>query len=165
MPRTTAALVLAVCLARGVSAIQAFDCKSKDTAFMALDLREPAKCADPQTDFEGPFNRTVQILQTSTAITVKAYRCQATVSKQVTRCGFNGITYGSTWPMWEKEIEITPGECREALDKGRLKVLDRVYKVEQGTKTTKTYYSRGMVHTDGSCETEDFVSWKVWYAK
>ena len=73
-----------------------------------IDLREPQACPDPERDYEPARDQRLQILQTDTERPVSATQCIVTISKEVTRCGFDSLTYGSRWTVWQQDYEITP---------------------------------------------------------
>jgi hypothetical protein len=89
------ALVWAATTAEG---LRVFDCEDERSTVRSVDLTEPAKCDDPERDFEEPRNGTYQILQTDSTVPKMGYQCRITITKQVTRCGFNSLTYGTSWP-------------------------------------------------------------------
>jgi hypothetical protein len=81
-----------------------------------------------------------------------------TYTKEVTRCGFDSITYGQSTPVWQRTKEITPRECRRAVKKGLITVDTRTFRVTVGDKFETSFYSRGGVADDGTCQVEDFRS-------
>ena len=147
------------------SSLQTFDCQSEKATFQVIDLTEPAACPDPIRDFEPPVPLRVQILQTDTAVPVKAHQCRITMSKTVTRCGFTSISYGIRRAMWEKNYELTPRECENAVKYGELRVEGRNYEVPAGTKKTFVFYSHGSVDRKGNCKTSSFVTDGQLYTK
>ena len=72
------------------------------------------------------------MLQTDTKVPASGYQCQVTMNKEVTRCGFNSLTYGHSWPVWERGLELTPQECRTAVETGVITIEQRSYNVEVG---------------------------------
>ena len=92
----------------GAMAMSAYDCQDVNTTHIMVDLLEPQPCPDPILDYEKPRPQLVQILQTDTAMPVSATQCIASISKKVTRCGFDSLTYGSKWTVWDLAYEVTP---------------------------------------------------------
>ena len=146
-----------------VDPLTVYDCDSEEATITVLDLHEPKKCPDPDADYHDAETRIVQVIQTEAEVPVLAYQCSATYSQQVTRCGFNSITYGSTWAAWQQPVSFTPGECRKAVEQGRMTVNDRIYNVTIGEQHTYAFYSHGSVDAKGVCIVEDFQSHGVWY--
>ena len=140
-----------------------YTCNNPGAASRIIDLTEPAPCADPEQDYEQPQTRTFQVLQTDASIMVEGYQCQITLTKEVTRCGFNSLAYGSTWPAWEMEIEITPQECRDAIKTGRVEVRGHTFVAEIGRLTTSIYFSHGAVDNNGNCQVASFNSEGIYY--
>jgi len=134
-------------------AITVYDCGHDNATFEAIDLHEPAACPDPIRDYHPPYNATVQILQTDTELPILGYQCIITITREVTRCGFNSITYGHTTPVWEQAVEVTPEECRKAVEQG-----DLVIRVTVGERMDESYFSHGYVDREGNCQTASFES-------
>lgn len=134
-----------------------FDCESPRVTYTPIDLTAPQHCADPVNDFEDPVPQRVQILQTDTSVPMMGYQCLATVTKHVVPCGFTHITYADSWPAFDKQVEILPNECREAVQKGYIIIEKRKYEVQVGTSQQFNFFSHGSVN-NGKCETEDFLS-------
>ena len=101
-------------------------------------------------------------MQTDEDIPVTAYRCRVIYSKEVTRCGFDSIVYGSMWPVYKKVMEYTPSQCRKFVESGQITVLGRTYKItEKGKKEQliiEKYISHGKFHPEDGCDYETFES-------
>ncbi len=139
-------------------AIPVYDCQHRHANTTIVDLHEAATCPDPINDYEPAENITVQILQTDTERPVRGYSCSITITREVTRCGFNSLTYGKLTTEWARQVEMTPEECRKAVDAQEVSVDGRIFKVELGTALDAHYFSHGGVSSTGRCEVEDFVS-------
>ena len=140
------------------SSIPVYDCEHPATTYRAINLHEPHDCPDPETDYLDPVTRTLHVLQVDHRVPVQGYKCHVVVNKEVTRCGFNSITYGAQWPTWNEVKELTPKECRLAMKTGKVIISGREIAVEVGKKVDVSFYSHGSVDRNGNCETEDFVS-------
>lgn len=75
--------LLLLLLIIGADALIVYDCQDKHGEILPLDLTEPERCADPEDDFEKPFEREVQILQTDTEVPIEAHTCRLTITKKV----------------------------------------------------------------------------------
>ena len=64
-----------------------YDCTSDDAVHKPLSLLEPESCGEIELTHRSPVNVTVQVLQTGSRISVTAFRCSLTMSREVTRCG------------------------------------------------------------------------------
>lgn len=149
----------------GTEGLTVYDCQEDKLTFTTVDLIEPERCADPENDYEAPRHQTVQLLQTATEVPVLGYQCKVSITKEVTRCGFDSIQYGTQAPVWEKDIEVTPAECRQATSKHVLSVDNKVYEVDLGKTTVEQFYSHGWLAEDGSCTTTKFESGGMWFEK
>jgi len=135
-----------------------YDCEHEKTATQVLDLLEPESCRNPHQDYEPPKVQRMQIAQVGARTSIDGYRCKATITKKVTRCGFDSITYGDQYPAFERLLDITPSQCREASLTGLLTLQKRTYKVKVGTQTVINEFSHGRVLPNGHCETTTFIS-------
>ena len=145
-------------------ALVAYDCADTQAGvpYKRIDLTETERCADAARDYDHPENVTVQILQLQDDIPVEAYRCQGSLSRRLTKCGFNSITYGTT-TLNNVELDITADLCRQAVKTGKLVVEGKELDVEAGRRTQVTYFSHGEVRSDGSCATDNFVVDNILY--
>ena len=157
------ALVLWDC--KGAGALEVYDCTHLNTTYTTIDLLEPGGCPDPERDFKKPFGRLVQLVHTDTPIAVKAYRCQVSISKIVTRCGYNSITYGSQYSVFEESIFLTAPACRWAATNGTVVILERTYQVRTRQRLTASYFTHGDVDDKGACEVTSFETHGVRYTR
>ena len=147
-------------------ALTAFDCEHPNTTYQVVDLMAPAPCPDPERDYEPGRPQRLQLLQTDGQMPVTASKCQVTISKKVTRCGFNSLVYGSKWTVWQKDHELTPRECRQAVANGMIQVGHRAFKAQLNVKTTHLFYSMGGLDDDMNCNTvSSFESGGRWFRK
>ena len=102
----------------GTAAIPVYDCQDNRATKLALDLREAAPCPDPETDYDPPTTVHVQLLAADTDFPISAIRCRVRRTKEVHRCGYDSIHYGYTYSEYEAPVDVTPGECREAMATG-----------------------------------------------
>ena len=150
----------------GTEGLTAFDCAHRNTTYQVIDLMSPADCPDPEKDYETPRQQRLQILQTDGQMPVHSSRCQVTISKEVTRCGFTSLVYGSKWTVWQKDYQLTPRECRQASTTGKLVVEGREFKAKRDVKTTYLFYSQGGLDDAGNCHTvSNFKSGGRWFQK
>ena len=105
-------MILAL-LAFGVfasEALQVFDCEDQGTKFVEVDLIAPESCPDPIRDFLEPTPINVQVVQTESDFQVTAYRCRATVTKKVCRCGSHSWNYGCETTVSEQQQRFSEEE-------------------------------------------------------
>ena len=145
--------------------LRVFDCSHPKTSFQAIDLLEPQPCPDPHTDYALEDFTMIQVLQTDTAFPVVGYQCKVIISKEVTRCGFDSVDYGSEWPIWQQTLELTPQECRQAVKEKSIKVENRQFRINLGRLDTHTYFSHGNRDTNGYCLTATFTTNGVTYTR
>ncbi len=163
-PLTTLA-TLAAWKSQLVAAIPVYDCEHELATHEIVDLHEAAPCPDPELDYEVPYNATVQVLQTETELPVEGHACHVVLTREVTRCGFNSITYGHSTPIWGQVVEIPPQDCRHAAATGVAKVDGRAFNATLGVRLDASYFSHGKVDENGNCETESFMSGNLWFDK
>ena len=144
-------ILLRVATLRQTEALVAYDCHHENTTYQVIDLIEPAPCPDPERDYDPPIQHQIQLVQVDTQMPVKAHRCKVMVSKKVTRCGFNSLVYGSTWPVWLQETKLTPTECRQAVEKGKMTVEGKTYEAPMDQTTPYRFYSRGQLSDNMDC--------------
>ena len=149
----------------GFHLLTVYDCSSPTAQFEAIDLNEPHHCPDPVHDYDEPQEVTVQILQTDTSYPVTGFRCDVVMSRQVTRCGYDSITYGTHWPVWEQAVEMTPEECRRAVKDKTIKIDGRMLQIDLGQPTQAQYFTQGHLSTDGECEYNSFTTNGIHFSK
>ncbi len=97
----TLVLVTAVAFLAGApvaSSIPVFDCEHPATTYRVINLHESYDCPDLESDYLDPVTGIFHVLQVDRRVPVQGYKCHVVVNKEVTRCGFNSITYGAQWP-------------------------------------------------------------------
>ena len=140
-------------------AFRAYDCKSRQTKTMALDLTEPGPCPDPTTDFEEPVKESFQLIQTNVDEDLVGYQCLVVATKEATVCGTwsrPSAQYGTKRSQWEQLEPVSAEECRRAVDNKILWTMDRRYKIKLGETQTDVFFSHGSWdHATGECTTKD----------
>ena len=120
-------LVLTVNCIDQISAhgLYAFDCIHENATGTPLNLIKPENCYPKQKYYRDPSTIRIQLIQTSAARPVTGYACRMTMSSEVTRCGFDSLTYGTHHPMIDQAVPITPVECRIAVKEKEITVARR----------------------------------------
>ncbi len=139
-------------------AFTAFDCEHPNATFSDIDLTAPQECPDPIQDFHPEMELLFQIVQLDTLTPATAYQCKVSLTKEVTRCGWQSITFGHDYPAYRKLLEITPEQCRQAVQNGTLYYQNQAIPVRPNERRTHRYYSHGRRHHDGYCEVTNFHS-------
>ncbi len=145
----------------GAYGLVVYDCSHPDTTIAAWDMVNPAVCQDMDSDYDYPVNQKVQILQTQKERPITAKRCRIKLTKDVTRCGFNGVTYATQTPVFEEIYPITEKECLEAWKNQQITFSAGNHKVplKIGSKVTTTWISHGSISDNAMCYDEySFVS-------
>ena len=155
---TSLAIAIAILSVPGTNAIPVYDAEDPNVEYRSIDLVNPAPCPDPVLDYAEPVTKDFQILQTETAVPVEAHRCKVYRSKEVTRCGFNSISYGKQWTEWNRDMPLDPRQCREAVLSGQVTIEGHVFQVARGARTDLTFVSRGALSDNGRCEVATFWS-------
>jgi hypothetical protein len=153
-----AAFVAALICTGGGNAFPAYDCTDEGDGVMAIDLLEPKPCPDPQRDYMPESKEYITLLQIADTVPITGHRCSIVYTKEVTRCGFNSITYGTTKAATERRYDLAPSECRHAVVTGEITVHGRNYQIlALGQPQVYSFYTHGGVARDGSCKTENFL--------
>lgn len=151
-------LVLTAIAVSVTNALVGHDCYHEDATQFSLDLTEVEPCPKPETRYSGPFVRDVQILQSiDNQQNVDAYRCHIVVSKEITRCWFDSITYASEWPVNNLVLEISEAECVKAYqtESFQYQGIDITIPVDRSYSTV--VLTKGEIEEGGKCtETADF---------
>jgi len=144
-------------LASSAAALTAYDCTLPGTTITALDLTDTAPCPSIVSDFHNVTKERVQLIQMHAEENWSTYQCQVQVSRMVTRCGYNSLTYGSHQVEWMTIQPISAAECKAAVISRSITFEDRTYsELEWGIIHTASYYSKGNVDHNGACKTEHF---------
>ncbi len=98
-----------------VSTLPAYDCEHAKARFVEIDLLEPQECPDPDTDYTDSDVTYVQVLHIDSMVTIPIHSCKVIYTKEVTRCGWQSINFGSQYSAYRENYELTPDECRIAL--------------------------------------------------
>jgi len=127
---------------------------------LPLDLTSPTDCPDPQRDLEVGQEQLVQVLLKDSDVAITAFRCRINITKEVATCDQHfGITYGISTPVWEKVVELTPAECRRAMEREEVVVEGCTIRVYKGKTVASVFFTHGSVTADGECTTEkSFIS-------
>ena len=141
-----------------ISTLPAYDCDHPKAKFVEIDLLEPEKCPDPVSDYHKMKVVPVQILHIKTKMNIKAHSCKVVYTKEVTRCGYDSINYGSQFSAFKELYELTPNECRDAVQYGHIAIYGRKFPVTLNTETTARFFSFGSKDKDGNCEYATFSS-------
>ena len=139
------------------NAFTAFDCESDNAQHMPLDITSAAQCPDPQKDFLKATPIRAQLVQTDSEIAVDGYACKATISKVITRSGYDCIMYNHQTLLDQEMVEFTGDECRHAVKTGTVVVNGKPYRAAIGKAVFDEYYSAGRNDNNGDCEYETVV--------
>ncbi len=144
-----------------VNGLVVYDCNDPRTDIGAYDLINPAACVDADTEYEYPITQSVQLIQTDIERPIRAKRCRIKITKEVTRGGFNGVTYASQWPVFEEILPVTQEECIQIWKTGKVTFAGgkHTVKIIRGATVTTTWISHGSISANAMCyEEKQFVS-------
>ena len=178
------ALIVATLSLATIHAVQVYDCRDHRTQVAVVDLRGPSECAPPDVLFLPPKEKRIQVVQRLRRRAMLAVRCKVTETREVTRCGFDSISYGTKPVSWLQTVDVKDKDCRRAAINGILKVgkdkYARTYEVQDadeyrqggGTgwakyqfKKTDFFYSYGGLSGNNHCSTTSFWSQGQYYVK
>ena len=157
------ALLAAISWLHLTTGLEVYDCEDVRSTVARVDLTSTGDCQDHGRLYGPPTSRRAQIVQVSVSRPVSVTRCLVVETRQVTRCGFNSITYGTVTTMWRQALEVGEEECRTAGRTGTLTFRGAEYEVGDERIVQDKFYSRGgRTETDG-CKTEDWSEYgRTW---
>ena len=135
-----------------------YDCGAPDAVHRPVSLLEPDSCSDIALTHGDPVNISVQVLQTGAALTVTAYRCSLTISREVTRCGFDSISYGTIITVLDKPVHFTPQQCRTAQTFGTFVFEGQRINITLNNEMIHSYYRYGNIDNKHNCQHTSFTS-------
>jgi hypothetical protein len=155
---TAMSILILLFVSTSAKAITVYDCEDRNVTVQTIDLLQTSDCPEGETDYDDPVETTVQILQRSSDINHVAFQCHVSVTKTVASCGWDSITYGIMTTEWNRVLEISPKQCREAVSNNTLTIEGKTYNVVPGEILQNTFFSHGMVYKDGTCDVDTFTS-------
>ena len=96
------------------------------------------------------------MVQSHSTGTLKVTSCKLTNTREAVPCGYDSITYASTYTAWEEVVHLSAEECRAVAAIGALQVDEMHFSVKARGMTSFTYYKHGQVTADGDCKVESF---------
>ena len=156
---------LVVTLLASTQGFLTYDVDDPDASITTLDLTDTQECPDVEGLYDEGTNVTIQVIQTASELPITTSICKVVVSKTVTHCGFDSITYPTIHTILEENVPIEAKQCKEAFDKKRITIWDQVIQIREDRESTDhLYYSVGHVDPDGTCYTESrFRSGRRYY--
>lgn len=129
----------------------AFDCTDAKAVHKALDLNEPEVCQESRGTHRAPKNVTVQVLQIGSKLAVTGFQCSVKITKEVSRCGYDSIHYGSIVSVLDEVVHITPEQCRKAAAKRYFLYGNKVINVTMNVPSSAVWYSKGGLDSNHEC--------------
>ena len=134
-----------------------YDCSHSDSVHRPILLLEPDECSDIELTHWAPVNVSVQVVETGSSILVTAYKCLLTVSREVSRCGFDSIHYGTVVSELDTPQHLTPSQCRQAVLQ-KFTFERQFINVTLNSPVVHSYYSFGKIDDDHECSHTSFTS-------
>ncbi len=134
---------------------RAYNCTAEGSSTVPIDLTKPGKCLDPTRDFETPLLVQAAIVRETRALSWKVWHCSFTVTRTVTACGFDSLTYGSQTTQFKDTIFLEEDECKEAVTKRQLNFEGHTVRLGENSAlpTRARFFTKGYVYPDGRCDT------------
>ena len=148
-------VLLTLLLYSQCGALTAYDCRHPDVNISMIDVSTIQPCADPESDFHESRHEYVQVLHSGTANKIIAHRCYAEVSKEVTKCGFDSITYASVTTEWHEHYTVSIQECVRAFKEKKITIDGYTHEnVKLGGTTHRVYSVHGRFSPErgGGCD-------------
>ncbi len=159
------ALFLAFYLASVATSFTVYDCDRTATTYKVIDLREPQQCPNPETDFRPPQRFRTQIIQANADTPVKGHQCAVAVTRRVTRCGYNSLTYGDAVPVFMESVPIDAAACQKMVHTNSFTFEGKPFLLKSNAPNHFTFFSHGSTDDTGACEVENFERNGVKYEK
>lgn len=140
-----------------VQGIRVYDCRTPVGEAEVIDLSRAEKCADPVHDFEDPTDVRVQILQSDDIAEVRGHRCAASVTRIVTRCGFDGISYSGHTAAKDDDVMLDRDQCEVAVRTHILNYEGHRLLAVYDTRTKHNFYTHGTNSIAKGCTGETFT--------
>ena len=140
------------------NAFRAFDCSHNETTFRAFSLLEVDECPNPTTGYKPPVNISLQVILSQDVQPLNTIQCHVVISKEVVSCGFDSITYGSVWPIWEKTVKVDKQECYDAYKYNSMVIEGHKIYTEPNRQINLDFFSHGEAKPTGYCTRASFVS-------
>lgn len=157
-------LALALLQQRPSVGLTAFNCSVESGATTeAFDLLvgPPDSCQpDGAPAAAGPPNTAARILGRKERSTETGFRCHARVTRRTTRCGLDGLSYGSKLVEADREVPVTPEECRRMRDAKTWRFEGQEVHLPNENPVTVSYFSHGQIHPEGGCRGSWSLFWR-----
>jgi hypothetical protein len=131
-------------------ALLAYDCDVQTTHQAVYDIRSPKQCPELFSQYLDPENITIQIFQELETEDIVARNCLMTMSRKVTWCGVDSLSYGSQWLIYERLTELTPSQCRDLHEKKFLSLEGQTFMIEIGIPRSYSFFSNGTIDSQGN---------------
>ena len=135
-----------------------YDCTNEGAVHRPVSLLEPETCTDIELTHRAPVNVTVQVLMTGSRLSVTAFRCSLTISREVSRCGFDDLHYGTVITQLDDPLHLTPAQCRNAVTQGFFVFEKQTINVTLNSPTVHRYYRYGQLSNEHECAHTSFTS-------
>ena len=142
-----------------------YDCGAPNAVHRPVSLMEPDSCNPIELTHTEPRQVRVQVLQTGSALTVTAYRCSLTISREVSRCGYDSIHYGTIITVLDKPVHFTPQQCRSAQEVGTFVFENQRINVTLNNEMVHSYYRYGRLDKNHNCDHTSFTSGGQYFSK
>ena len=133
-----------------------FDLEHQDAVSRPIDLHQPEDCEEVTLTHSPPKTQRMQILMVNHRVPISAYRCQVFVSRIITRCGFDSLSYGSIPAYTDRPYLLTPQACRKTIDQGYLVFERQKVEVTLNVPINHGFFSRGGLEHDHTCISSSF---------
>lgn len=136
-----------------------YDCGHEDSRHVPIDLHEPETCLTATTAYHDPVNITVEVLMLNNRLTLNAYQCQMFITREVSKCGFTSLHYGSVFSVLDQPHHISAPDCRNLVKTRRMYFeRQKIFVDKFNVPFYFSYYSHGDLDADHNCQSTNFYS-------
>ena len=144
--------------------ITVYDCESPRTTLHAIDLTQPKACSVTTSHYDSPKKLHVEVLEAVQHRSTPAYVCQAYITLEVSRCGFDSLHYGTQTAVLRRPVRVPEASCKEAAVRGFLFLMEKTLPVVMGITSYKKWFTHGNLDSNSRCTTEDFSTNGIHYS-
>jgi len=133
-------------------ALLAYDCEDPDNPHVVYDATNPDLCADIEEQYRDPVTIKIQVISVNHIQDVPVKSCSVHVTRKISYCGFDSISYGSRWIDFERSTPIQPSECRKAHERGSIFVEGITIPIQKGMTVAWSGFTQGSISSTGYCD-------------
>lgn len=151
------ALAVLVALIAPGNGLIGYDCFSDNVEHFSLDLTAVQPCPKAEVRYAPVVKKRAQVIQSEDEHkVVKGFRCHVVVTKEVTKCQTDSITYASEFPISGLSVQFSEHACAHAYKNKQLTFENKTINITVDRPYQTKILTKGQVYEGGSCDVETF---------